>query len=198
MFKSTLADVFKRAKNVKNSKFKANELFLRNSVEIAREAQCTSVMLFADIAVDTIDVEEIFGDIRLIRVAQTNPEPDPVFHDSYIELQIKIGPPNWTHGFRGAILFGITREIIACDEKICCIGCNSMPEVLDTLFVIDVQKEFRPIFTSNAKLLQCEIKPEVLERTLSIASEIAIEGREGKPVGCLFVVGDINTSSLCM
>jgi DNA integrity scanning protein DisA with diadenylate cyclase activity len=30
----------------------------------------------------------------------------------------------------------------------------------------------------------------VLERVIAIASELAIEGREGKPVGGLFVVGD--------
>ncbi|MDR1595503.1 MAG: diadenylate cyclase [Puniceicoccales bacterium] len=197
-FKAVLSKIFKSVKNTKNNKFSANELFLRNSVDIASRAKCTSVMLFADIAVDSIEMEEIFDDIRLIRVSQSNPEVEPIFHDSHIELQVKIGPPNWTHGFRGAILFGITREIIACDEKICCIGCNATLDLLDTLFIIDVQKEFRPVFTSSAKLLQCEIKPEVLERTLSIASEIAAEGREGKPVGCLFVVGDISKISLFM
>jgi DNA integrity scanning protein DisA with diadenylate cyclase activity len=29
-----------------------------------------------------------------------------------------------------------------------------------------------------------------LERVLAVATELAVEGREGKPVGCLFVVGD--------
>jgi diadenylate cyclase len=30
----------------------------------------------------------------------------------------------------------------------------------------------------------------VLERVIGIATELAVEGREGRPVGCLFVVGD--------
>ena len=34
------------------------------------------------------------------------------------------------------------------------------------------------------------MKPEVLERVLAVATELAVEGREGRPVGCLFVVGD--------
>jgi diadenylate cyclase len=34
------------------------------------------------------------------------------------------------------------------------------------------------------------VKPEVLERVIAVATELAVEGREGRPVGCLFVVGD--------
>jgi len=29
-----------------------------------------------------------------------------------------------------------------------------------------------------------------MERVLAIATELAVEGREGKPVGCIFVLGD--------
>ncbi|MDR1413632.1 MAG: diadenylate cyclase [Puniceicoccales bacterium] len=197
-FKSALIDIFKRAKNIKNAKFKTNELFLRNAVEIARESHCTSVMLFGDIPIDSIDIEEIFDDIRLVNVSPNAPEYSPTGYDSHIELQINLTASNWAHGFRGAILFGITKDIIACDEKICCVGCNVEQGILDTMFIVDVQKEFRPIFTSSTKLLQCDIKPQVLERTLAIASELATEGREGKPVGCLFVLGDINKISMFM
>lgn len=35
-----------------------------------------------------------------------------------------------------------------------------------------------------------EIRPEVIERVVNIASELGHEGREGKPVGAMFVVGD--------
>ncbi|MDR1432993.1 MAG: diadenylate cyclase [Puniceicoccales bacterium] len=196
-FKVIMEDIIKRAKEVKKAKFKSNELFLKNAAEIAKEARCTSVMLFGDVSCDNFNLG-IFDEIRLINVSSSPMEKNPVACDSHIELHVNVAPINCTHGFRGAILFGITKEIIACDEKICCVGCSTTPGILDTLFVIDIQKEFRPIFTSSTKLLQCDIRPEVLERALSIASEIANEGREGKSVGCLFVLGDINKISLFM
>jgi DNA integrity scanning protein DisA with diadenylate cyclase activity len=34
------------------------------------------------------------------------------------------------------------------------------------------------------------LRPEVLERVIGIAGSLAAEGREGKPVGTIFVVGD--------
>ena len=38
-------------------------------------------------------------------------------------------------------------------------------------------------------MLPAGVKPEVVERIIDIATELSIEGREGKPVGCIFVLG---------
>ena len=42
-------------------------------------------------------------------------------------------------------------------------------------------------------MLPANVKPEVLERVLAIATELSVEGREGRSVGCLFVLGDAST-----
>jgi DNA integrity scanning protein DisA with diadenylate cyclase activity len=42
----------------------------------------------------------------------------------------------------------------------------------------------------EADALPPEIRPEVVERIVDIASELDYEGREGKPVGAMFVIGD--------
>ncbi len=39
-------------------------------------------------------------------------------------------------------------------------------------------------------MLPSKVRPEVLERVLAIATELAVEGREHRPVGCFFVLGD--------
>src|SRR5690606_4365859 len=39
-------------------------------------------------------------------------------------------------------------------------------------------------------LLPESVKIEVVERMLGIATELAVEGREGRPVGAMFVLGD--------
>jgi DNA integrity scanning protein DisA with diadenylate cyclase activity len=181
-----------------NVRHRQNEAFLRNAVEIAKGARCSAVMLFGNVDVDDVDVDDIFDKVRLIHVVHNTPDDDPIIHDSYIELRVGVAQANWSHGFRGAILFGITRNVVSYDEKICCVGYGTLTEMLETILIVDVQKEFRPIFASSTKFLQCNVKPEVLERVLSIASEIALEGREGKAAGCMFVIGDMSRISLFM
>jgi diadenylate cyclase len=80
--------------------------------------------------------------------------------------------------------------IISFNDRMCCIGGITGSNQFDTLVVVDVEREFQTLLTGHAELLPEDVKPEVLERVLAVATELAVEGREGRPVGCLFVVGD--------
>ena len=53
-----------------------------------------------------------------------------------------------------------------------------------------MEKEFQSVFTKQADMLPASVKPEVIERVIAIAMELIVEGREGKAVGSLFVIGD--------
>jgi DNA integrity scanning protein DisA with diadenylate cyclase activity len=56
--------------------------------------------------------------------------------------------------------------------------------------IIDIQKEFRSVLSNKGSILPSNVKPEVLERVIAIATELTVEGREGQKVGTLFVIGD--------
>jgi diadenylate cyclase len=84
----------------------------------------------------------------------------------------------------------LTREIISFNDRICCVGGIAGSNQFDTVVIVDVEREFQTLLTGHADLLPADVKPEVLERVLAIATELSVEGREGKPVGCLFVLGD--------
>jgi DNA integrity scanning protein DisA with diadenylate cyclase activity len=91
---------------------------------------------------------------------------------------------------RSAVLVGLTRGLIVFNDRICCVGGMAGSNQFDTIVVVDVEKEFQTLLTGHADLLPADVKPEVLERVIAVATELAVEGREGRPVGCLFVVGD--------
>jgi diadenylate cyclase len=61
---------------------------------------------------------------------------------------------------------------------------------LDTMMVIRVGEEWEMFHTTNQPRLTEHIKRVVFEQTLTLALELAAEGREGKPVGALFIIGD--------
>jgi DNA integrity scanning protein DisA with diadenylate cyclase activity len=92
---------------------------------------------------------------------------------------------------RSALLVALTRGIIGFKDRICCVGGITGSNQFDTIVVAEIEREFQTLFSGSAKdLLPEDVKPEVLERVLAVATELAVEGREGRPVGCLFVVGD--------
>ncbi len=61
---------------------------------------------------------------------------------------------------------------------------------LDTMVTMKVGAEFELMQTVGQPKLTEHIKQVVFQRVLNLALELAHEGREGKPVGALFVVGD--------
>lgn len=61
---------------------------------------------------------------------------------------------------------------------------------LDTLVVTQVGEEYELFQSVGQPQLTEHIRRPVFERVLRIALELAHEGREGKPVGAIFVIGD--------
>jgi DNA integrity scanning protein DisA with diadenylate cyclase activity len=88
------------------------------------------------------------------------------------------------------MLVSLTRGLITFNDRICCVGGIAGSNQFDTVVVVDVEREFQTLLTGQTDLLPEDVKPEVLERVIAVATELAVEGREGRPVGCLFVVGD--------
>jgi len=89
-----------------------------------------------------------------------------------------------------AITKGISTGLFGKGDKLVCL--TGLPKLgyIDSMFIIDVDREFE-IFTSGDISETFEgVYPEVFEALLNIALELAEQGREGRPVGTIFVVGD--------
>lgn len=86
-----------------------------------------------------------------------------------------------------SLLLGLTGKILERGQRVICLAGRG-DDPLDLLFVTEVGDGLQaPLLTVEAG---AAIQPEVLGRALEIAVELGSEGREGKPVGTLFVLGD--------
>jgi DNA integrity scanning protein DisA with diadenylate cyclase activity len=89
-----------------------------------------------------------------------------------------------------AILLALTKELIQPGDQIICLSGIEGSNVLDTVMVLEVGKEPELFKSTSLEHLTQSVKPEVFERVIQLATALATEGREGKPVGALFVIGD--------
>lgn len=87
-----------------------------------------------------------------------------------------------------SLLLGLTRSVLEVGQRVVCLaGPTGSP--LDLLFVAEVGGGLSAPLLNTGNSDEA-IHPEVLGRVLEIAVELGSEGREGKPVGTLFVLGD--------
>ena len=75
------------------------------------------------------------------------------------------------------------------DTVLCMTGISGS-QVLDSLFVTEVGEEFELFAAEGAEEIPSHVRNEVFERVLDLAVSLGIEGREGRPVGTIFVLGD--------
>ena len=82
---------------------------------------------------------------------------------------------------------GRENELPTSDSDNCHIDHTGL---LDTIFALNLSTEPELLSGPNTIELQGDFRAEVFQRVLSIATELGVEGREGRPVGTVFVVGD--------
>lgn len=169
---------------------RSNRLFLKQAEAIAKASRASAILLFIDTFVGELDVTEAFPRFRLILVtrAASKRSTENRRIDSVIEVRAHSGQR--LSQARSAVLIGLTRGLFGPTDRLCCVGGLHASNQLDTVVVMDLEREFKNLISRDDGLLPPEVKIEVVERVLAIATELSVEGREGHPVGCLFVVGD--------
>lgn len=80
---------------------------------------------------------------------------------------------------------GILKEATA---VVCLTGGGGRE--LDGVTVVRPEAQIGAMFSASGSKRAYRIRPEVILRTLVLAVELAIEGREGKAIGAMFTVGD--------
>jgi diadenylate cyclase len=90
-----------------------------------------------------------------------------------------------------AVFLALSKGWIKRGDRIVFLSGLAATKTLDTLIVTEVGREYEILASGNdLKEALPDIMPEVIERVVDIASELGSEGREGKPVGAMFIVGD--------
>lgn len=170
---------------------RVNRLMFREAERVAKGADCGAIMVFGDTFLGGLEHGAFNSDFKTILVTRNPIEPSQDQKEFSETIQVRSFSSQRMAQLRSAILVALTRGIIAFTDRICCVGGMTSSNQFDTLVVVDIEREFQTLLTGQtADLLPADVKPEVLERVIAVATELAVEGREGRPVGCLFVVGD--------
>ncbi|MEX2043909.1 MAG: diadenylate cyclase, partial [Opitutus sp.] len=168
-----------------------NRLMFREAERVASGADCSAIVVLGDTFTGRIQPGMLKTRLKTILVTRTTLETNEGKSDFDETIEVRSFSNQRLAQLRSAMLVALTRGVVSFSDRICCVGGISASNQFDTLVVVDIEREFQTLLTgSTADLLPPDVKPEVLERVIAVATELGVEGREGRPVGCLFVVGD--------
>ena len=91
---------------------------------------------------------------------------------------------------RHAVITAMSRKLIKRDQKLICLTGPVTRNIIDCITVLRTGKAFREMLFAGAESSTEDASLSVIECVIDIAVEIATFGREGRPIGTIFVVGD--------
>lgn len=169
---------------------KWTQTVIRESVIIAKKIGADALLFYMDSTKDIFPLAKIKADIKLIVLTKRKECFEkatglPIHAVLLPEVQLtrsgylKIG-----------FLSALSKGLLKSGDVIVCVGGVPEQGYMDTIMLIEVSTESQLFSGDVTATFPSEIRSEVFEALLGIVLELANEGREGKPVGSIFVLGD--------
>ena len=167
-----------------------NELVMEFACKFAEEINAKAIILYSEVAQDVLFEDE--GKPRCDIILITRGDDEIPKNLRHLKRIMNIPQVNLTRmsQMKIAITKGIAAGYFSKGDKVVCLTGIPKFGYVDSIFIIDVGREFEILTSDDVVDIFEGVYPEVFEAVLNIAVELAAQGREGRPVGTLFVLGD--------
>jgi DNA integrity scanning protein DisA with diadenylate cyclase activity len=166
---------------------------VRHAHAIAREVSATSVLFDADVVEEDDVLWNLLEDVayRVILVSRRKVVTVPEHWADFCSI-LRLPDISMTRAgqIKMAMLVAAVENLVKPGDRVVCLTGVQGSNTVDTVIVLDLGTELELISSAAAEPIPKDVKPTVFERVLTLAGELAMEGREGRPVGALFVLGD--------
>jgi diadenylate cyclase len=166
---------------------------VRHAHAIAREVGARVVLLYADVVEEDQDIADLIQDVDF-RVLLVSRRPSFQAPEGWDDLCAVVRVPDIPMTRAGqikvAMLVASAEGQIHKGDRIVCLSGIDGSGTIDTVIVLDLGTELEMFADMAAEPLPSDVDAAVFERLLTLASELGLEGREGRPVGALFILGD--------
>ncbi|MGP0062953.1 MAG: DNA integrity scanning protein DisA nucleotide-binding domain protein [Isosphaeraceae bacterium] len=166
---------------------------VRHAHAIAREVGARVILLHADVVEEDCDLSALIQDVdfRVILVSRRPAfSAPPGWDEQCVVVRVPDVAMTRTGHIKVAILVAAAEGLIRPGDRILCLTGLDLSGMIDTIMVLDMGTEIELFSSATAEPLPPDVTATVFERVLTLAGELGVEGREGRPVGTLFVLGD--------
>jgi diadenylate cyclase len=167
-----------------------SQVILQTACTIANAIKARALFLCSDSAKHVAFIGDLLEKTEVIVVTR---DPENMEED-WSQVKHLLHLPNIALTRMGqikiAVLMGLSAGIVSGKDRIVCVTGLQRRHQLDNILVLDLGKEFELLTTNNGANMVGSVRPEVFEGVLNLAIELANQGREGKPVGTIFTLGD--------
>lgn len=160
------------------------------AIGIVKTLSAQALLVYVNAIEDLEALQRLLGpDTRLILVCQNDQEQERAKSITADILSVPAFDLTRMGQIKMATLIAFSQQLLKPDDKFVFLT-GVAGQGIDTIMSMQVGDEYELFQSVDQPKLTEHIRRPVFERVLRITMELAHEGREGKPVGAIFVVGD--------
>jgi DNA integrity scanning protein DisA with diadenylate cyclase activity len=166
------------------------EALFRLAVQMFRTVKASALLVLAEHPLDWEEIHKLADGAHVV-VAADSEEIAKDAADADVPV-LNIGMPEapvYDKIGQAAIKL-VAEEFVLPGATIVVVYSGLEPDVIDSMSVVDLGEHLGRLTVRDLRRLETSVPLDTLQTVVSLALEIGREGREGKPVGTMFVVGD--------
>jgi DNA integrity scanning protein DisA with diadenylate cyclase activity len=173
-------------------KWPNSQAMLKATGDLAQQVGADMVLLVADSGISRAAVQALNGVCETLVVTGSTRFLKGIEETGVRRVRFDFDVDGLAHfeRVRQGIILGVEGGYIRKGSRLVCLSSVMERRGADALVVVDTGRGFEDFRPESVAALAGDLSVEVVKAVLDVAVDIGQEGREGEPVGTLFVIGD--------
>ncbi|MDR1493360.1 MAG: DNA integrity scanning protein DisA nucleotide-binding domain protein [Planctomycetaceae bacterium] len=166
---------------------------VEHALQLAEQLEASSVLFLMEGEIDWGRLRKLVGGLDIpVLVAATNEEYLTEAKEfGFIPIHVKVSEDEAIYSvLTQAVLRAVADDHLRPGSKIIILYSGFDPTQFDSVSVINLGEHLDRLSGRDLRQLESKVPLKTLKLVVDLALEIGREGREGKAVGTLFVIGD--------
>ena len=165
--------------------------FVEHACAMYSQLGASAILMLYDGTADWARVKKVVGDeVPFIVAVNTEEQAQGAKEAGFNTVTLEMtGNPVYDQLMQ-AILRSIADDIIKPGSQIVAMYGGFESNIIDTVSLISLKEHLNRLTSTDLRSLNTTVPLDTLKTIVNLAIDIGLSGREGKPVGTLFVVGD--------
>ena len=166
------------------------EHLLEAGSRLRETAGADALLLLVDQQLDWARVRELVGSASILVAADEESHLEGTADHGFKPVLLDVAGLPVHERLTQALLECVADELIAPEAQVVAVYSGFEAGTADSVSVLRLEEHLGQLTSRDLRNLETKVPLETLQIVVDLAVEIGREGREGKPVGTLFVVGD--------
>lgn len=160
------------------------------AIRLSETAGADAVLLLLEESADWARLKKLSGDEKVLVAADTAEQLEGADEAGLEPIVLDMADSPVYDRIAQALLEAVADDILAPGSVVVALYSGFEADTIDSMSVINLGEHLDRLTGRDLRQLETRVPLDTLKIVVDLAVEIGREGREGKPVGTMFVVGD--------